>query len=153
MHVKSETGGRTPTRFLRRCQLLNGPSESSPGIGAIARATEQLQEAARRRAIEQAPRQRLNRAITAVDSMIAMLERHNLKGTPPPARVLETGLSEVSRATAHLGISVGRGRSNRHVMGELFAVQKRLMAMRAGPGWEWAYEDEDGESRGEPDCA
>ncbi|HUY73922.1 MAG TPA: hypothetical protein VMW11_05375 [Candidatus Dormibacteraeota bacterium] len=91
--------------------------------------------------------------------MIAMLERHNVRGTPPPARVLDTGLSEVVRATAHFGISFARGRSNRDVMNQLFAVQKRLLAMRAGPGWEWAYEDEDGESaearipRAEPDCA
>jgi len=139
--------------------LLDVLSASSPANGAIARAREQVEEASRRRAIEQAPRARLNRAIAVIDSMIAMLERHNLKGTPPPARVLETGLSEVIRATAHLGISVGRGRSIRNLMNELFAAQKRLMAMRAGPGWEWAYEDEDGElgeariERGEPDCA
>jgi hypothetical protein len=28
-------------------------------------------------------------------------------------------------------------------MNELFAVQQRLMAMRAGPAWEWAYTDEE----------
>ena len=139
--------------------MLDVLSASSPANGAIARAREQVEAASRQRAIEQAPRARLNRAIAVIDSMVAMLERHNLKGTPPPARVLETGLSEVIRATAHLGISVNRGRSNRSLMNDLFAAQKRLMAMRAGPGWEWAYEDEDGEpgeariERGEPDCA
>ncbi len=78
-----------------------------------------------------------------IDSMIAMLERHNVRGTLPAPRVLESGISEVIRVTAQFGISISRGRSHTKVMNELFAVQQRLMAMRAGPGWEWAYSDQE----------
>ncbi len=123
--------------------MLNRISESSPANGPIARAAEQVEEASRRRTLEQGPRQRLNRAITLIDSMIAMLERHNMKGTLPTPRMLESGISEVIRATSQFGIIVSRGRSHTHVMNELFAVQQRLMAMRAGPAWDWAYTDED----------
>ena len=118
-------------------------SNSSAANGPIARAAEQVEASTRQRLLKQAPRQRLNRAITIIDAMIAMLERHNVKGTLPPARVLESGISEVIHATAQLGISFSRGRSHTHVMNELFAVQQRLMAMRAGPAWEWAYTDEE----------
>ncbi len=135
----------TADPFKRRCRLLNSLSESSPASGPIARATEQAHEAMRQRTLEQAPRQRLNRAITVVDAMIAMLERHNVKGTLPAPRAVESGINEVLRATDQLEISIGRGRSLKKVMDELFAVQQRLMAMRAGPGWEWAYADEENE--------
>lgn len=123
--------------------MLDSLSESSPVNGPIARAAEQIEEARRQRTLEQAPRQRLNRAITVIDSIITMLERHNVKGTVPAPGTLESGVSEVVRATAQFGISIGRGRSLKRVMDELFAVQQRLMAMRAGPDWEWAYVDEE----------
>lgn len=126
--------------------MLNRLSGISPQVGSIARAAEQLQEANRRHALEQAPRRRLDRAISLVDSMIALLEFHNLVGTPPPADVLEKGLSEVIRAAARRGLTITREGSGRIRINELFHVQRRLMAMRAGPGWEWAYDEEDGES-------
>lgn len=122
--------------------MLNSLSESSHADGPIARAAKQFEAATRQRTLEQATRHRLNRAITVIDSMIAMLERHNIKGTLPTPRVLETGVSEVIRATEQLGINIGRGWSHKKVMNELFTVQHRLMAMRAGPDWEWAYADE-----------
>lgn len=125
--------------------MLNSLSESSPANGPIARAAEQFEEAMRRRTLEQTPRQRLNRAITVVDGMIAMLERHNMKGTLPAPRAIESGINEVLRATEQFEITIGRARSLKKVMDELFAVQQRLMAMRAGPDWEWAYADEDKE--------
>jgi len=135
----------TANPFKRRCTLLDGLSDNSAANGPIARAAEQIEEAMRQRTLEQAPRQRLNRAITVIDSIITMLERHNVKGTVPAPGILESGVSEVIRATAQFGISIGRGRSVKRVMDELFAIQQRLMAMRAGPDWEWAYVDEEGE--------
>lgn len=130
--------------------MLDSLPESSPVNGPIARAAEQIEEDMRQRTLEQAPRQRLNRAITVIDSIITMLERHNVKGTVPAPRALESGVSEVLRATAQFGISISRGRSLKKVMDELFAVQQRLMEMRAGPGWEWAYADDEGEPRDQP---
>lgn len=127
--------------------MLGSLSKNSSVNGPIARASEQFEEAMRQRTLEQAPRERLNRAITVIDSIITMLERHNVKGTVPAPRALESGVSEVIRATAQFGMSIGRGRSLKKVMDELFAVQQRLMAMRAGPGWEWAYSDEEGEPK------
>jgi hypothetical protein len=124
--------------------LLDGQSDESPLGGSIARAAEQFEEARRLRTLMQAPRLRLNHAITVIDSIIGRLERQNLKGTVPAPEALESGVSEALRATAQLGISIGRGRSLEKVIDELFTVQQRLMAMRAGPGWEWAYADEEG---------
>jgi hypothetical protein len=128
--------------------LLDGLSEKSPVGGSIAIAAEQFEEALKLRTLIQAPRLRLNHAITVIDSIIGRLERHNLKGTVPAPEALESGVSEALRATAQLGISIGRGRSLKKVMNELFTVQQRLMAMRAGPGWEWAYTDEEGKPTG-----
>jgi len=108
-------------------------------------AAKQLEESTRRRTFEQAPRERLNRAITVIDSMLAMLERHNVSGTVPAPRALQAGINAVLRSTEQLEVSIGRGKSLITMMDELFAVQQRLMAMRAGPGWEWAYTDEEKE--------
>ncbi len=116
--------------------------EKSPVDGSIARAAEQFEEAIRLRTLKQAPRLRLNRAIAVIDSIIGRLERHNLKGTGLGPEAVESGVSEALRAAAVLGISIGRGRSLKKVMDELFTVQQRLMAMRAGPGWDWVYADE-----------
>lgn len=126
--------------------MLNRLSGISPEAGAIARAAEQLQEANLRHALKGAPRRHLDRAITLVDSMIALLEFHNLVGTPPPAGVLERNLSEVIRAAARRGVTITREGSGRIRINDLFHVQRHLMAMRAGPGWEWAYDEDDGDT-------
>ncbi len=128
--------------------MLDGLSENSSVGGSIARAAEQFEEALSLAHTQAAPRLRLNRAITVIDSIIGRLERHNLKGTVPAPEALESGVSEALRATAQLGISIGRGRSLKKVIDDLFTVQQRLMAMRAGPGWEWAYADEEGKPTG-----
>ncbi len=119
--------------------LINGP---------IARAVAQREEAMRIRTLEKAPRQRLSRAITMIDSMIGSLELLNLKGRASVPVAVESRFSSFLQAIAtHCDINMDSARSPEELMDELFTVQQELLARRAGPGWEWAYLDEECKSR------
>ena len=107
-------------------------------------AAEQFQAAARLRTIRAAPRQRLNHAITIVDSMLAFLEQSNLTGTRPPQQSLESGISALRRVVPDkCAIPATAVRSPERLMDELFAIQQSLLKMRAGPAWAGAYRDEE----------
>lgn len=121
--------------------------DRSAATGAFALALEQFEDAVRLRLIRKAPRQRLNHAITLVDSMLGLLEYSNLTGRMPDPRSLESGLSALRRVTpVKCEIAVGAARSRAKLMDELFAVQQSLLAMRAGPAWEWAFADDERET-------
>ncbi len=116
----------------------------SADTGAFATALEQFEDAVRVRLVSTAPRQRLNHAITLVDSILGLLEYSNLTGSGPDPRSLESGLSALRRVTpVDCEIAVGGARSRAKLMDDLFAVQQSLLAMRAGPAWERAYVDEE----------
>jgi hypothetical protein len=123
--------------------IVESRKHTSAAGGAFATALEQFEDAVRLRLIRTAPRQRLNHAITLVDSMLGLLESSNLTGTMPAPGSLESGLSALRRVTpVKCEIAVGAVRSRAKLMDELFAVQQSLLAMRAGPAWEWAFADD-----------
>lgn len=116
--------------------------------GPIARASAQIGEARRLHAQRGAPRQRLSRTITMIDSMISSLERLNLKGILPIPKALESGISSLLRAIPEpYEINMTSARSPEKLMDELYTVQQRLLAMRAGPSWEWVHADDECRSR------
>lgn len=122
--------------------------EKSPINGPIARAVAQREEAMRIRTLEKAPRQRLSRAITMIDSMIGSLEVLNLKGQALIPAVVESRFSSFLQAIAEqCDINMDSARSPEELMDELFTVQQELLARRAGPGWEWVYTDDECKSR------
>ncbi len=126
---------------------MESRKDRSAATGAFAAALEQFEDAVRLRLIRKAPRQRLNHAITLVDSMLGLLEYSNLTGRMPAPGSLESGLSALRRVTpVKCEIAVGAARSRAKLMDELFAVQQSLLAMRAGPAWEWAFADDESET-------
>jgi hypothetical protein len=127
--------------------LVQSRKDKSAATGAFATTLEQFEDAVRLRLTRSAPRQRLNHAITLVDSMLGVLEYSNLTGTAPDPSSLESGLSALRRVTpVKCEIAVGTVRSRAKLMDELFAVQQSLLAMRAGPAWEWAFADDERET-------
>jgi hypothetical protein len=127
-------------------QLVESRKHRSAATGAFATALEQFDAAVKLRLVHTAPRQRLNHAITLVDSILGLLEHSNLTGTVPDPRSIESGLSALRRVTpVKCEIAVGAARSRSKLMDELFTVQQSLLAMRAGPAWEWAYVDDEHE--------
>lgn len=119
----------------------------SAASGSFATALEQFDAAVKLRLVHTAPRQRLNHAITLVDSILGLLEHSNLTGTVPDPRSIESGLSALRRVTpVKCEIAVGAARSRSRLMDELFTVQQSLLAMRAGPAWERAYVDDEHEA-------
>ena len=119
--------------------------------GVFATAVEQFDRAVRIRKIATAPRERLNRAIRLIDSMIGLIEYCNLLGQPPAKKQLERGISVLrSVAPAPCAIEPAAARSPQRLMDELFAVQQQLLAMRAGPAWELAYNDDEPDNGGWP---
>ena len=126
---------------------MSSREESFPLKGVFATAVEQFDRAVRTRKIETAPRERLNRAIQLIDSMIGLIEYSNLIGTSPAPKQLERGISVLrSVAPAPCTIEPGAARSPEKLMDELFAVQQQLLAMRAGPEWDWACIDDEPEN-------
>jgi hypothetical protein len=66
-----------------------------------------------------------------------------LIGAVPTRRSLESGFSALRQVIpVKCEIKVAAGRSPEKLMDELFAIQQRLLAMRAGPDWELVYADE-----------
>jgi hypothetical protein len=125
---------------------VSGSEDRSGVRGMFANAVQQSEDAVRLRTVETAPRQRLNRAIKLIDSMLGMLERCNLIGSVPARGSLESGISALHHAIpAECEIRLGAVHAPEKLMDELFAVQQRLLAMRAGPDWAWAYADEEPE--------
>ncbi len=125
---------------------MSGSEDKSAMRGMFATAVQQSEDAVRVRTVETAARRRLNRAIKLIDSMLGMLERCNLIGSVPARGTLESGISALHQAIpAECEIKVGAGHAPEKLMDELFAVQQRLLAMRAGPDWAWAYADEEPE--------
>ncbi len=119
----------------------------SVASGAFATAVQRFEDAVSLRLIQTAPRRRLNHAITLVDSILGLLEYSNMTGTMPARASLESGLSALRRVTPlNCEIAVGAARSPQKLMDQLFTVQQSLLAMRAGPAWEWAYGDEESET-------
>lgn len=112
--------------------------------GPIARASAQIEEAWGLQKQKEAPRRRLNRTITLIDSILGSLEDLNLKGMAPvPGRMVSSISSLLHAIPSQYEISIVAARSTEELMDELLTVQQRLLAMRAGPSWEWAYADEE----------
>lgn len=129
---------------------MESRKHNSTADGAFAAAVEQFEDALRLRTIRTAPRQRLNHAITLVDSMLGLLEYSNMTGTLPARDSLESGMAALRRVTPlRCEISVGSARSPQKLMDELFTVQQSLLALRAGPAWEWAFRDDERETKDE----
>jgi hypothetical protein len=127
--------------------LVEGQKDRSAASGAFAAALGQFEDAVKLRTVQTAPRQRLNRAITLVDSMLGLLEYFNLTGTEPARGSLESGILALRRVTpVRCDIGIGAARSPQKLMDELFTVQQSLLALRAGPAWEWAFRDDEREA-------
>ena len=78
--------------------------------------------------------------------MLGLLEQFNLSGSAPARGSLESGLAALRRVMpVKVAIGAVAASSPADLMNELFAVQQRLLAMRAGPAWQWAYVDEERE--------
>ncbi|TAN31754.1 hypothetical protein EPN29_11095 [bacterium] len=115
-------------------------SEKSTINGPIAQAVAQIAETSKLRTLQKAPRQRLSRAITLVDSMLCSLEYLNLEGKAPAPGALASRIRSLRQAMpGECGIRIDPKCTPQRLMDELFNVQQQLLAMRAGPDWEWAY--------------
>lgn len=124
--------------------FMDGRKERSAVSGAFAAALEEFEDEVRLRTLQTAPRQRLDHAITLVDSMLGALEHSNLTGTAPARGSLESAISALRRVTpVKCEIAPGAARSAGKLMDELFSIQQQLLALRAGPAWEWAYTEDE----------
>ena len=113
----------------------------------FAAALAQTEDAVRVRVAGTASRRRLSRAITLIDSMLAILESSNLTGSVPASGSIEAGISALRQmAPDQCEINLGFIRRPEKLMDELFAVQQRLLMLRAGPDWDPVYADEQSET-------
>lgn len=103
-----------------------------------------VSEMAQMRALEMTrrePRERLTKAIDAVDAVLDRLEELNLDER---SRLPETADVRIALALKSVPVelrpALSQRESIRRLMNDLYRAQERLMALRSGPEWEWLRE-------------
>jgi|SRR5450759_1300924 hypothetical protein len=103
-----------------------------------------VSEMAQMRALEMTrrePRERLTKAIDAVDTVLDRLEELNLDER---SRLPETADVRIALALKSVPVelrpALSQRESIRRLMNDLYRAQERLMALRSGPEWEWLRE-------------